>query len=576
VKKLAGLAAAAVVVTMTGVTTWAMADVAEPAPVRVVVGLRTGADAAGPMRAVAGFAGVRWAKRSDAADRQLDALEARSAVLPGTRSRAALRADPNVEYVEVEQRVRALDLTPDDPLYATGQTELAEVTVPAAWDTTTGSAVTVAVLDTGVTATGDLAGAVLPGYDYVNRDSNPADDEGHGTSVASLIAARGNNGAGMAGVCWSCKILPVKVLDHEGYGYPSDIAQGMVWAVRNGAKIINVSLGSTAWSQVMADAVAYANLKGVLVVAAAGNSGSSTKNYPAAYAGVVSVGATAPGSDAPSSWSNRNSATNVWVDVAAPGTVTAMDHRGRYGTVEGTSFSAPIVAGVAALVKTRNPSYTGYSLHNAVIGKARPIGSWVSAGKVDAARSLTATTDRIAPTVTGTSPAQNAKVRGTVTIRPSGVADAGGAGVRNVDLYAYGRYVSQDTAAPYEPKIDTTKQKNGPVALTIYVYDRAGNRASYARTIIADNLAPSVSITSAPRDRARITGTVTIKVAASDYYGINRTELLVNGKVVATDRTAAYQFSIRASSQPRTMKVQVRAYDSAGNVKYTPARTWTR
>jgi hypothetical protein len=580
VKKLVGALAAAVVVATTGVTTWAVAQ--EAPPVRIVVGLKAGADREAPVRAMARFSGVRWTAAGISGHRQLEELRARSAVVPASRSAqavSALRADPNVAYVEVERAMRAFDLTPDDPLYATHQTEFADVNVPAAWDSTTGSAITVAVVDTGVTGTGDLAGAVLPGYDYANGDTNPADDEGHGTSVASLIAARGNNGAGMAGVCWTCRILPVKVLDAEGYGYPSDIAQGIVYAVKNGAKIVNLSLGG-AHSQVMSDAVAYANLKGVLVVAAAGNNGgtatATTKMYPASYYGVVAVGATVSGSDAPASFTSRNAAGNPWVDVAAPGTVTAMDHRGQYAVVEGTSFSAPIVAGIGALVKTRNPSYTGYSLHNALIGTARPIGAWVSAGKMDAPRALTATTDRIAPTITGAAPAQNTKVRGTIAIRPSGVADAGGAGIRNVDLYAYGRYVSQDTAAPYEPKLDTTKQKNGPVALTIYVYDRAGNRASYARTVIADNLAPSVSITSAPKDKAKIRGTVTIKVSAYDYYGVNRTELLINGKVAATDRTAAYQFSVVASRQPRTMRIQVRAYDSAGNVKYTPARTWTR
>nr|BFE76557.1 hypothetical protein GCM10020092_098580 [Actinoplanes digitatis] len=111
--------------------------------------------------------------------------------------------------------------------------------------------------------------AVLPGYNYVDNNTKAADDNGHGTMVASLIAARGDDAAGMAGACWGCSILPVKVLDSEGGGWDSDIAKGIVWATNNGAKIINMSLGGEDYAQVLADAVAYANLKGVLVVAAA-------------------------------------------------------------------------------------------------------------------------------------------------------------------------------------------------------------------------------------------------------------------------------------------------------------------
>ncbi|MCA2218593.1 S8 family serine peptidase [Jidongwangia harbinensis] len=577
-KKLVGAAAAAVVVAMTSVTTWAVAEVIEPGAVRIVVGLKAGADQQAPARAVSRF-GTRWAAPSSSGRAQLDELRAKTAEVPSDRrdqAITALRADPNVAYVEVDQQVEAFDVTPNDPQYTAGnQTEFSDVNVPAAWDTTTGSAVTVAVVDSGVTATGDLAGAVLPGYDFYNNDSNAADDAGHGTRVASLIAARGNNGSGMAGVCWSCKILPVKVLNSAGRGYASDIAEGIVYATRNGAKIINLSLGGD-WSKVEADAVAYANLKGVLVVAAAGNENSTAPVYPAGYAGVVSVGATASGSDAPAYFTNRNSSTTNWVDVAAPGIVTSMTNRGSYSVAEGTSFAAPIVAGVGALVKTRNPSYTGYSLANALTGKARKIGSWVSAGIVDAPASLTATTDRLAPTVTGASPASGAKTRGTITVKPTGVADTGGSGIRNVDLYAYGKYVSQDTTAPYELKLDTTRQNNGTVALTVYVYDRAGNRGSYNRSIVVDNLAPSVKITSAPANNARVRGTVTVKASASDFYGVNRTELIISGRKVATDKTSPYQFSFAASSQPRSMKVQVRAYDQAGNVKYSSTRNWTR
>lgn len=582
-KKFVGAAVAVVVVGMTGVTTWAVAAEQEPAPVRLVVGLKPGADRSAPARTMSAFRGTRWTAASGTGRAQLDLLGAQTAEVPAKQSKqaiAALRNDPDVAYVEVEQEVRAFDVTPDDELYVSGQQpEFAEVAVPAAWETTTGSAVTVAVVDTGVTATGDLSGAVLPGYDYVNGDSNAADDAGHGTMVASLIAARGNDGAGMAGVCWSCRILPVKVLDRYGRGQPSDIAKGIVYAVQNGAKVINLSLGGAARSTVMADAVAYANLKGVLVVAAAGNSGGTTAQttpmYPAAYPETLSVAATHPGSDAPAAFTSRNAIGAGWVDVAAPGVVTTMDHHGRYAVAEGTSFSAPIVAGAAALVKSQNPAYTGYSLLRSIAYSARSIGSWALWGKIDAAAAFAVPTDRTAPRITGTSPASGAKVRGTVTVKPTGIADTGGSGVRNVDLYVDGKYVTQDRTAPYELKYNASK-RNGTVKLTVYVYDRAGNRSSYARSIVADNTAPTVKITSAPKNKAKVKGKVKIGVSASDTYGVNRVELLMNGKLIQTDKTSGYLFTITASKQPKKMKVQIRAYDHAGNVRYATTRNWTR
>jgi thermitase len=584
---IGGVIAAGVVATMTGVTTWALAD-DEPATkasapsVRLIVGYKnagTPSTAAQTMSA----AGARVT----AAKKVLSALKASSVHVSKARSAgliASLRSDPNVEYVEIDQ-VRTATRTPNDPVFTAGlQPEVNDVNLPAAWDRTTGSAVKVAVVDTGVTPAGDLAGAVLPGFDFVNNDRTTNDDNtekgvivGHGTLAASLIAGRGDNGRGMAGACWSCTILPVKVLDSDGSGYDSDVAQGVVYATQQGAKIINLSLGGAEPSTTMANAINYANDRGVLVVAAAGNENTHEKSYPAAYTDVLAVGATARGTNTRAKFSNFNSGSDRWVDVAAPGNVTAMDPRGNYNTGEqGTSFSAPMVSGIAGLVKTVHPGYNGFSIMRAIEASAKthPIGSWVTYGKVDAAVALNVGADNVAPKLTGVSPGQGAKVHGTVTVKVAGVSDAW-TGVRGVDLYADGVWKAFDRFAPYELKYNSAG-RNGAVVLRVRVQDKAGNMTDFSRTVTADNIAPTVKVTKAPKNKAKIKGTVKVSYTGSDKNGIRNYQLLINGKVVQTHTTTATPFSFVASKYSKKMTMQVRAYDVAGNAKLSTKYTYTR
>ncbi|MGX6602764.1 S8 family serine peptidase [Micromonosporaceae bacterium Da 78-11] len=535
--------------------------------VRLIVGYKDGADQAAARRTISSMGAEASAEQT------LAALGAQAIRVPAARSTAmiaALRMDPNVAYVEVDQIRKKSDLTPNDPVYTGNhQPELQEVNLPAAWERTTGSAVKIAVVDTGVNAVGDLSGAVLRGHDFVNNDNYPDDDEGHGTIVASLIAARGNNNEGMAGVCWSCQILPVKVLNSKGSGYDSAIAKGIVWAVNSGVSVINLSLGGAGSSTVLANAIRYATLKNVLVVAAAGNEHTSKRSYPAAYGDVLAVGATTTGSDSRASFSNYNSSSDRWVDVAAPGIVSAMTDDGVYRAgLQGTSFSSPIVAGIAGLVKTQHPGYTGWSLQRSIVASARPIGGWTTYGKVDANKAINGSTETGAPYATGISPGQWAKVHGIVTVTVGGVGDSG-SGVRAVDLYADGVWKSYDGAAPYQPRYDT-RGRSGTVRLTLRVTDKAGNAKSYDRYIWVDNVAPSIKVSKAPKNKAKIKGTVKVYVKASDKSGINRIQLLINGKVVSTHKTAKYPFTFKASKYPKKTTIQVRAYDNAGNAKVTP------
>ncbi len=244
--------------------------------------------------------------------------------------------------------------------YRSKQWALTRFDAETAWKTSTGSGVTVAVIDTGVQAGhADLSGHILSGRDYVAPGTSATDENGHGTHVAGIITAISNNRRGIAGLAPKTKVLPVRVLDRAGVGDSANVAKGIIWAVDRGAKVINLSLSSSQADSAGRAAVAYAISKNVVVVAAAGNDGcaflfGSPRTYPAAYDGVLGVGAiTSAGGVA--SYSNCGN----WVDVVAPGsgivstTIPKPDASlgcpANYCTLSGTSMAAPYAAAAAAL-----------------------------------------------------------------------------------------------------------------------------------------------------------------------------------------------------------------------------------
>lgn len=304
-----------------------------------------------------------------------------------------LKTSPLVEYAEPAQLVKAL-LTPDDPLWSY-QWNMPLIGVPQAWDVTTGtSAITVSIIDTGIDLDHpEFSGRLVQGWDFVHNDSYPNDDHWHGTHVAGIASARGNNRAGVAGIAWNVRVLPFKVLDSEGYGYDYHVANAIVSAADMGAKVLNLSLGGQS-SKVMADAVDYAYRKGCLLVAAAGNDGANQVLYPAAYPQVIAVSAINYYSKV--TWYSNYGPE---IEVAAPGGdnygILSTIPDKSYGYAAGTSMAAPHVAGLAALIWSVNPGLTAAQVRYCITSTATDLGvpgrdQYYGYGAINAAEALRA------------------------------------------------------------------------------------------------------------------------------------------------------------------------------------------
>lgn len=271
-----------------------------------------------------------------------------------------VQVNNEVRYVEPNMKFQT-DLVPNDPYWSL-QWGPQKIHADYAWNTTTGDpSVLVAVIDTGVDYShGDLSSNyVALGYDWVNKDNDPMDDNGHGTHVAGIVAAVMNNKAGIAGVA-QVKIMAEKGLDAGGWGTEDDLAKAIIHAVDQGADILSNSWGGPE-SDLIHDAIKYAYNKGTLIVAAAGNSASSTKHYPAAYDEVIAVTATDQ-NDNPASFTTFGD----WVEVAAPGvdiySTISKNHTlpvvYPYDYLSGTSMATPHVSGTAALIWSQFPNVT--------------------------------------------------------------------------------------------------------------------------------------------------------------------------------------------------------------------------
>jgi thermitase len=327
-----------------------------------------------------------------------------------------LRGRADVRWVEPNRRFAPSSLAAPTDSFFRQQWALRDARVPQAWRTSVGGEITVAVLDTGIDANhpdltrnlwtnpGELPANGLDddhngfvddvhGADTVNGDGDPADGLGHGTAVAGVIGARGDNGVGVSGVAWRVRLMPVKVLPDQGYGTTASLVAGLRYALANGARVVNMSLNGADRSLALEEAIAAADAQGVLVVASAGNDGADRDSLPSYPASVVSpavVSVASSNRGGRLAFASAYGATSV--DIAAPGdNILSTDLGGRYGTHSGTSFSAAYVSGAAALLAAAKPTASSSQVRGALLAGARRSGHFdtrVAGGQLNVAASM--------------------------------------------------------------------------------------------------------------------------------------------------------------------------------------------
>jgi subtilisin family serine protease len=319
---------------------------------------------------------------------------------------AQLKKEPFIEYAEYDfigygsGKPEERSVIPNDPQFAnqwglrnTGQvingiTGIAgnDINIAGAWDLNTGNpALKIGVLDSGMPlSASEFTGRLTPGYDFANNDNNPTDDQGHGSNVGSIIGAKGNNTSVMAGVNWNSKLIPVKILDATGSGLYSWWVSGITYAVDSGAKVLNMSVGGSGFSQALQDAVTYATSHGAIVVVCMMNNNNAVPYYPAAFDNVIAIGAiNNRGKRAvPFCWGGGSS-YGSHIDFCAPGEMILGLNNTNPNTVNywcGTSQATPMVTGVVSLMLSRNPSLTQTQIVNILKATAKDTLGNVNAG----------------------------------------------------------------------------------------------------------------------------------------------------------------------------------------------------
>jgi subtilisin family serine protease len=442
---------------------------------------------------------------------------------------ARLLRNPAVEFVEPNYVLRAQRI-PNDRNFSDqwglrnvghfGGKAGADISATAAWDVTTASNAIVAVVDTGVSYKhpdlagnawknpGDLANGQdddgdgfsddVYGADFFADDSNPDDDGGHGTHVAGIIGAQGNNATGVTGVNWDVNVMALKFLDENGEGNTADAANAIDYAVAHGARIVNASWGGPSYSQALYGAIRRAGERGTMVVAAAGNEGvnADTKpDYPAAFdlPNIVSVAATDRG-DQLLDFSNYGAKS---VDLGAPGddvlsTVPTLSDPTGYASFSGTSMAAPFVSGAAALYLSKFPQASVDQIKAALLQSVDRLptlaGKTVSGGRLNLARTLGASSPSTRPTKDTTPPSAFSLIRPRYRLatrkRSLGFKwqrSRDASGIRMYRLYLNGRVVKtvkdKDGPGGKDPRPRTKHRlRGGKHRWYVRAWDYAGNR----------------------------------------------------------------------------------------------------
>ncbi|WP_170065576.1 S8 family serine peptidase [Clostridium vincentii] len=304
-----------------------------------------------------------------------------------------LKSNPNIEKVE-EDKLLKIEAVPNDPKY-TSQWYIPNINFPKLWDYNIISKknVTIAVIDSGINYNHeDLKGMILDGgYNFYNNSTDVYDDNGHGTGVAGIINANSNNSKGIVGLQSNMpiKILPLKTSDSNGWSYLSDMLRAVEYAIEKDVDVINLSMGSSYYSEIENEEIQKAINNGIVVVASAGNDGDSSYEYPASYDNVIAVGATDQNNNK-AGFSNYNNK----VSLSAPGqNILTTNLSGGYSYYSGTSFSTPIVSAMVAIIKSVRPDLSPQEIKSILQNNSLDLGTvgrdnYFGYGKVDAYKSI--------------------------------------------------------------------------------------------------------------------------------------------------------------------------------------------
>jgi subtilisin family serine protease len=479
-----------------------------------------------------------------------------------------LRKTRQFKFVELDMAV-AQATTVSDPNYSSSWA-LPKISAPTAWDSTNGSGITIAILDTGVDpAHPDLLPNLVAGWNVYDNNADTTDVHGHGTMVAGTAAAAANNAKGSAGVAWGAKIMPVRIAAPDGYAYYSTIAQGINWAADHGAKVANVSFAGVSGSSSIQSAADYMRSKGGVVVVAAGNSGGLESI--AASNSLLTAAAT-DSADVRASFSSYGE----YVDIASPGvSVFTTTRGGGYSSVSGTSIASPVAAAAAALVMSANNKLAPADVDKALKSTALDLGTagwdqYYGTGRVDTAKAVAAaktyaTSDTLAPSINITSPTAGSKVVGIV---PVDVNYSDNVGVTRVELYVNGSKVVTDDAAPFALAWDTAGKADGAYTLVSKAFDAAGNVGNSASVsvTVSNDTTPPVIVSVNPADGATVSGKKTVSASATDNQSVAKTSLTLDGKEVAIAYGSAVSYNWNTNKAAKgAHSIVVRAWDKGGN-----------
>lgn len=392
-----------------------------------------------------------------------------------------------IEYAEPNY-IAEVEEVPNDTNYKSQSAVLNALNAPNGWSIVNSGSALIAVVDTGVANHTDLPKA-QNGYSAVSALVYGNDTKGHGTQVSGVVGAITNNGIGVAGINWKANILPVKVDDAAGVLSIANIAKGIMWAADNGAKIINLSLGSQSDSVTLKNAVDYAYKKGCAIFAASGNEGVSGVSYPARYSNVLAVGSSTNGT-------SRASISNygAGLDVVGIGTYYTTTASGGYAIVSGTSFASPQAAALAALMLELDPTLTNDQIYSLIRQGAKPLGGGYNDqtgyGLIDIGKTLSLVSESVKPTVKDTTAP-------VLTLRGRQVME-----IMKGDIFIEPGYTATDnTDGDITNKVAVTGTVDvntpGVYRLEYKVSDTAGNTSTAARTVevmFSDTAAPVLTL----------------------------------------------------------------------------------